>query len=221
MISAPQPGAVRGGRRRDPRPRAARRSRSPAASPTRRSAKTSSPRRAKPGAGSTSWSATPRSTRITARSTTLTDEVFERMMTNNVQSNFWLSKLVVPDMKASARTARSSSSSRSAALKPRWCIADVRHHQGGRLSRCAATSPPNGGRTGCASTASRRVWSRPSSPAPFTKTPSAAPAARRRRRCAASASRTTSPAPRCCSPHTAGAFITGQIIIVDGGVMIA
>jgi NAD(P)-dependent dehydrogenase (short-subunit alcohol dehydrogenase family) len=31
---------------------------------------------------------------------TLTDQVFERMMTNNVLSNLWLSKLVVPDMKA-------------------------------------------------------------------------------------------------------------------------
>src|SRR5206468_7869964 len=30
----------------------------------------------------------------------LTDQVFERMMTNNVLSNLWLSKLVVPDMKA-------------------------------------------------------------------------------------------------------------------------
>jgi len=29
----------------------------------------------------------------------LTDPVFERMMTNNVLSNLWLSKLVVPDMK--------------------------------------------------------------------------------------------------------------------------
>src|SRR5258708_39776661 len=30
---------------------------------------------------------------------TLTDEAFERMMTNNVQSNFWLSKLVAPGMR--------------------------------------------------------------------------------------------------------------------------
>jgi NAD(P)-dependent dehydrogenase (short-subunit alcohol dehydrogenase family) len=30
----------------------------------------------------------------------LTDQVFERMMTNNVLSNLWLSKLCVPDMKA-------------------------------------------------------------------------------------------------------------------------
>src|SRR5881396_1995162 len=30
----------------------------------------------------------------------LNDQVFERMMTNNVLSNLWLSKLVVPDMKA-------------------------------------------------------------------------------------------------------------------------
>jgi NAD(P)-dependent dehydrogenase (short-subunit alcohol dehydrogenase family) len=30
----------------------------------------------------------------------LNDEVFKRMMTNNVLSNLWLSKLVVPDMKA-------------------------------------------------------------------------------------------------------------------------
>src|SRR5207245_3636742 len=30
----------------------------------------------------------------------LTEQVFERMMTNNVLSNLWLSKLVVPDMKA-------------------------------------------------------------------------------------------------------------------------
>src|SRR5260370_7904375 len=30
----------------------------------------------------------------------LTDQVFERMMTNNVLSNLWLSNLVVPDMKA-------------------------------------------------------------------------------------------------------------------------
>src|SRR5580765_2129480 len=30
----------------------------------------------------------------------LTDQVFERMMTNNVLSNLWLSKAVVPDMKA-------------------------------------------------------------------------------------------------------------------------
>src|SRR3954452_15766574 len=30
----------------------------------------------------------------------LTDQVFERMMTNNVLSNLWLSNLVAPDMKA-------------------------------------------------------------------------------------------------------------------------
>ncbi len=30
----------------------------------------------------------------------LSDQVFERMMTNNVLSNLWLSKLVMPDMKA-------------------------------------------------------------------------------------------------------------------------
>jgi len=30
----------------------------------------------------------------------LTDQVFERMMTNNVLSNLWLAKLCVPDMKA-------------------------------------------------------------------------------------------------------------------------
>ena len=33
----------------------------------------------------------------------LTDQVFERMMTNNVLSNLWLSKLVAPEMRAKRR----------------------------------------------------------------------------------------------------------------------
>ena len=37
------------------------------------------------------------------------------------------------------------------------------------------------------------------------------------RRCAAWASRTTSPARRCSWPRRAGAWMTGQTIVVDGG----
>ena len=49
-------------------------------------------------AASTSWSATPRSIRISGPATGASDEVYERVMGANVRSNFWLANMVCPHM---------------------------------------------------------------------------------------------------------------------------
>ncbi len=52
------------------------------------------------------------------------------------------------------------------------------------------------------------------------KIPSALGRPTRPRRCAGSASRRRLPAPWCISPSRAGAFMTGQAMVIDGGVTI-
>src|SRR5258708_23111918 len=70
----------------------------------------------------------------------LTDQVFERMMTNNVLSNLWLSKLVVPDMKANRDGSIIFISSIGGA-KSSTLIATYRLTQTPRIALCPSPPP--------------------------------------------------------------------------------
>ena len=67
----------------------------------------------------------------------LTDEVFERMMINNVLSNLWLSRMVAPDMRQSSAMARSFSSPQLQRYARRRCSACT-GLQRAPITHCAA-----------------------------------------------------------------------------------
>jgi NAD(P)-dependent dehydrogenase (short-subunit alcohol dehydrogenase family) len=149
----------------------------------------------------------------------LTDQVFERMMTNNVLSNLWLSKLVVPDMKARHDGSIIFISS-IGGLRSSTVIAMYGVTKAADIALCrslAAEWGPAGVRVNCIAPGlvvtdfARALYEDPE---------------RRARREA------ETPLRRLGQPEDiagaalllasrAGAFITGQTIVVDGGMMIA
>jgi NAD(P)-dependent dehydrogenase (short-subunit alcohol dehydrogenase family) len=148
----------------------------------------------------------------------LTDQVFERMMTNNVLSNLWLSKLVVPDMKA-RRDGSIIFISSIGGLKSSTVIAMYGVTKAADIALCrslAAEWGPEGVRVNCIAPGlvvtdfARALYENPE---------------RRARREA------ETPLRRLGQPEDmagaalllasrAGAYITGQTIVVDGGTMI-
>src|SRR3954453_4510720 len=148
----------------------------------------------------------------------LTDQVFERMMTNNVLSNLWLSKLVVPDMKAKREGSIIFISS-TGGLKSSRVIAMYGVTKAADIALCrslAAEWGPDGVRVNCIAPGlvvtdfARALYENPE---------------RRARREA------ETPLRRLGQPEDmagaalllasrAGAFITGQTIVVDGGTMV-
>ena len=149
----------------------------------------------------------------------LTDQVFERMMTNNVLSNLWLAKLCVPDMKTKREGSIIFISS-IGGLKSSTVIAMYGVTKAADIALCrslAAEWGPEGVRVNCVAPGlvvtdfARALYEDPE---------------RRAKREA------ETPLRRLGQPEDiagaalllaskAGAFITGQTIVVDGGVMIA
>jgi len=149
---------------------------------------------------------------------TLTDQVFERMMTNNVLSNLWLAKLVVPDMKAK-RDGSIIFISSIGGLKSSTVIAMYGVTKAADIALCrslAAEWGPEGVRVNCIAPGlvvtdfARALYENPE---------------RRARREA------ETPLRRLGEPgdiagaalllaSRAGAYITGQTIVVDGGTTI-
>ena len=147
----------------------------------------------------------------------LTDQVFERMMTNNVLSNLWLSKLVVPDMKAK-RDGSIIFISSIGGLKSSTVIAMYGVTKAADIALCrslAAEWGPDGVRVNCIAPGlietdfARALYEDP----------------QRRARVEAE-----TPLRRLGQPQDiagaalllaspAGAFITGTMIVVDGGRM--
>jgi NAD(P)-dependent dehydrogenase (short-subunit alcohol dehydrogenase family) len=148
----------------------------------------------------------------------LTDQVFERMMTNNVLSNLWLSKLVVPDMKAKGDGSIIFISS-IGGLKSSTVIAMYGVTKAADIALCrslAAEWGPVGIRVNCIAPGlivtdfARALYEDPE---------------RRARREA------ETPLRRLGQPEEiagaalllasrAGSYITGQTIVVDGGTMV-
>lgn len=148
----------------------------------------------------------------------LTDQVFERMMTNNVLSNLWLSKLVVPDMKAKKEGSIIFISS-IGGLKSSTVIAMYGVTKAADIALCrslAAEWGPEGVRVNCIAPGlvvtdfARALYENPE---------------RRAKREA------ETPLRRLGQPEDmagaalllasrAGAFITGQTLVIDGGTMV-
>jgi NAD(P)-dependent dehydrogenase (short-subunit alcohol dehydrogenase family) len=148
----------------------------------------------------------------------LTDQVFERMMTNNVLSNLWLATLVVPDMKAK-RDGSIIFISSIGGLKSSTVIAMYGVTKAADIALCrslAAEWGPLGVRVNCIAPGlivtefARALYEDPE---------------RRARREA------ETPLRRLGQPEDiagaalllasrAGAYITGQTIVVDGGTMV-
>jgi len=149
----------------------------------------------------------------------LTDQVFERMMTNNVLSNLWLAKLVVPDMKAK-RDGSIIFISSVGGLKSSTVIAMYGVTKAADIALCrslAAEWGPDGVRVNCIAPGlivtdfARALYEDPE---------------RRARREA------ETPLRRLGQPEEiagaalllasrAGSYITGHTLVVDGGTMIA
>jgi NAD(P)-dependent dehydrogenase (short-subunit alcohol dehydrogenase family) len=148
----------------------------------------------------------------------LTDQVFERMMTNNVLSNLWLSKLVVSDMKAKGDGSIIFISS-IGGLKSSTVIAMYGVTKAADIALCrslAAEWGPQGVRVNCIAPGlvetevARALYDDPER--------------RARREAETPLRRLGQPADIAGAAlllaSRAGAFITGQTIVVDGGVMI-
>jgi len=148
----------------------------------------------------------------------LTDQVFERMMTNNVLSNLWLSKLCVPDMKAK-RDGSIIFISSIGGLKSSTVIAMYGVTKAADIALCrslAAEWGPLGIRVnaiapGLVETA-------------FAKALYEDPERRARREAETPLRRLGQPediaGAALLLASRAGAFITGQTLVVDGGTMI-
>jgi NAD(P)-dependent dehydrogenase (short-subunit alcohol dehydrogenase family) len=148
----------------------------------------------------------------------LSDEAFERMMTNNVQSNFWLSKLVKPGMaerKNGSIIYIISVAALHASLElPMYGITKLADYALAR--NLAAAWGPNGIRVNCI--APGLVVTQ------FARVLYEDPARRAAREAATPLGRLGQPVdiagPALLLASPAGAFITGQIITVDGGTTI-
>jgi len=148
----------------------------------------------------------------------LTDQVFERMMTNNVLSNLWLSKLVVPDMKAK-RDGSIIFISSIGGLKSSTVIAMYGVTKAADIALCrslAAEWGPQGVRVNCI--APGLVVTE------FARALYEDPERRARREAETPLRRLGQPediaGAALLLASRAGAFITGQTLVVDGGMMI-
>src|SRR3954470_1584497 len=148
----------------------------------------------------------------------LTDQVFERMMTNNVLSNLWLSKLVVPDMKAK-RDGSIIFISSIGGLKSSTVIAMYGVTKAADIALCrslAAEWGPDGVRVNCIAPGLIET--------DFARALYENPERRAAREAETPLRRLGQPvdiagtALLLASP--AGAFITGTTIVVDGGRMV-
>ena len=149
----------------------------------------------------------------------LTDQVFERMMTNNVLSNLWLAKLVVPDMKAK-RDGSIIFISSIGGLKSSTVIAMYGVTKAADIALCrslAAEWGPDGIRVNCIAPGLVETA--------FARALYEDPERRARREAETPLRRLGQPediaGAALLLASKAGAFITGQTIVVDGGVMIA
>ena len=149
----------------------------------------------------------------------LTDQVFERMMTNNVLSNLWLAKLVVPDMKAK-RDGSVIFISSIGGLKSSTVIAMYGVTKAADIALCrslAAEWGPDGVRVNCIAPGLVETA--------FARALYEDPERRARREAETPLRRLGQPediaGAALLLASKAGAFITGQTIVVDGGVMIA
>jgi NAD(P)-dependent dehydrogenase (short-subunit alcohol dehydrogenase family) len=148
----------------------------------------------------------------------LTDQVFERMMTNNVLSNLWLSKLVVPDMKAK-RDGSIIFISSIGGLKSSTVIAMYGVTKAADIALCrslAAEWGPAGIRVNCIAPGLVETA--------FARALYEDPERRARREAETPLRRLGQPediaGAAMLLASRAGAFITGQTLVVDGGTMI-
>jgi NAD(P)-dependent dehydrogenase (short-subunit alcohol dehydrogenase family) len=149
----------------------------------------------------------------------LTDQVFERMMTNNVLSNLWLAKLVVPDMKA-RREGSIIFISSIGGLKSSTVIAMYGVTKAADIALCrslAAEWGPDGVRVNCIAPGLVET--------DFARALYEDPERRARREAETPLRRLGQPedivGAALLLASRAGAFITGQTLVVDGGTMIA
>jgi NAD(P)-dependent dehydrogenase (short-subunit alcohol dehydrogenase family) len=149
----------------------------------------------------------------------LTDQIFERMMMNNVLSNLWLSKLVVPDMKAKHDGSIIFISS-IGGLKSSTVIAMYGVTKAADIALCrslAAEWGPEGVRVNCIAPGLVETA--------FARALYEDPERRAKREAETPLRRLGQPediaGAALLLASRAGAFITGQTIIVDGGMMIA
>lgn len=148
----------------------------------------------------------------------LPDQVFERMMTNNVLSNLWLSRLVVPDMKAK-RDGSIVFISSIGALRSSTVIAMYGVTKAADIALCrslAAEWGPAGVRVNCIAPGLIETA--------FARALYEDPERRARREAETPLRRLGQPediaGAALLLASEAGAFITGQTIVVDGGRMV-
>ena len=149
----------------------------------------------------------------------LTDQVFERMMTNNVLSNLWLSKLVAPDMKAKGDGSIIFISS-IGGLKSSTVIAMYGVTKAADIALCrslAAEWGPVGIRVNCIAPGLIVT--------DFARALYEDPERRARREAETPLRRLGQPeeiaGAALLMASRAGSYITGQTIVVDGGATIA
>ena len=149
---------------------------------------------------------------------TLTDEAFERMMVNNVQSNLWLSKLVAPGMRerrdGSIIYIISVAALHASLELPMYGITKLADYAMAR--NLAALWGPDGVRVNCIAPGLVETQ--------FARVLYEDPARRANREAATPLRRLGQPVdiagPALLLASPAGAFITGQILTVDGGTTI-
>lgn len=148
----------------------------------------------------------------------LDDQVFERMMTNNVLSNLWLSRLVAPDMKAKGEGSVIFISS-IGALRSSTVIAMYGVTKAADIALCrslAAEWGPAGVRVNCIAPGLIETA--------FARALYEDPERRAKREAETPLRRLGRPediaGAAVLLASKAGAFITGQTIVVDGGRMV-